>query len=175
MKYTLEDYEKLPVGSPYQLIEGELIMSPSPTPSHQRVSIRLSVKLFNYVREKAKGEVLYSPIDVYLTKENAYQPDIVVILQGSRARITEKGIEGPPDIVVEILSPSTAYYDLTEKRDVYEQVGVKEYWILDPLRKTFEIYANSQEGFKLICKAKEEGMVRSDLLGLKLDLKEVFE
>jgi len=175
MKYTLEDYEKLPEGSPYQLIEGKLIMSPAPAPSHQRVSIRLAVKLFNYVREKAKGEVLYSPIDVYLDEENAYQPDIVVILQGSRARITEKGIEGPPDIVVEILSPSTAYYDLTVKKDVYEKTGVKEYWLLDPLRKTFEIYANSQEGFKIISKAKEEGMVSSELLGLKLDLKQVFE
>ena len=175
-KYTVEDYEKLPEGPPYyQLIEGKLIMSPAPTPSHQRVSIRLSVKLFNYVKEKTKGEVLYSPIDVFLDEENAYQPDIVVILQGSRARITEKGIEGPPDIVVEILSPSTAYYDLTEKKDVYEQVGVKEYWILDPLRKTFEIYANSQKGFKLISKAKEEGKVKSELLDLELDIKEVFE
>ena len=175
-KYTVEDYEKLPEGPPYyQLIEGELVMSPAPTASHQRVSIRLSVKLFNYVREKAKGEVLYSPIDVYLDEENAYQPDIVVVLQGSRARITEKGIQGPPDIVVEILSPSTAYYDLTEKRDVYERVGVKEYWILDPRRKVFEIRANSQGGFKLISKAKGEGKVKSELLDLELDIKEVFE
>ncbi|MCY0866844.1 MAG: Uma2 family endonuclease, partial [Aquificaceae bacterium] len=115
-----------------------------------------------------------APIDVYLDQENAYQPDIVVLLEGSKAKISQKGIEGAPDIVVEILSPSTAYYDLTEKKEVYERSGVKEYWIVDPKRKTFEVYANSQEGFKLISKAKEKGSVKSELLGIDLDLKEVF-
>ena len=174
-KYTLEDYERLPEGSPYQLIGGELVMSPAPAPEHQRVSIRLAVKLFNYLMQKAKGEVLYAPIDVYLDEENAYQPDIVVVLEGSKARITQKGIEGAPDLVVEILSPSTAYYDLTEKKEVYERSGVKEYWIVDPKRKTFEIYANTQEGFKLISQARGKGKVRSELLDIDLDLAEVFE
>ncbi|SNZ16853.1 Uma2 family endonuclease [Hydrogenobacter hydrogenophilus] len=174
-RYTIEDYEKLPEGSPYQLIEGELIMSPAPSPEHQEVSINLSYKLYDIVKKTKKGKVLYAPVDVYLDQENAYQPDIVVLLEGSKAKITQRGIEGPPDIVVEILSPSTAYYDLLEKKEVYERSGVKEYWIVDPKRKTFEVYANSQEGFKLLSKAKGEGMVRSELLGVDLDLKEVFE
>ncbi len=174
-RYTIEDYEKLPEGSPYQLIEGELIMSPAPAPEHQEVSINLSYKLYNVVKKTKRGKVLYAPVDVYLDQENAYQPDIVVVLEGSRAKITQRGIEGPPDIVVEILSPSTAYYDLLEKKEVYERSGVKEYWIVDPKRKTFEIYTNSQEGFKLLSKAKGEGVVRSELLGIDLDLKEVFE
>ncbi|SNZ16856.1 Uma2 family endonuclease [Hydrogenobacter hydrogenophilus] len=174
-KYTIEDYEKLPEGSPYQLIEGELVVSPAPSPEHQRVSIRLSVMLFHHLKEKTKGEVLYAPVDVYLDEENAYQPDIVVVLEGSKAKITQRGIEGPPDIVVEILSPSTAYYDLRVKKDVYEKAGVKEYWIVDPYMKSIEIYSNTPEGFKLLSEAKRQGRVRSELLSIELDLKEVFE
>jgi Uma2 family endonuclease len=84
-------------------------------------------------------------------------------------------VEGPPDVVVEILSPSTAYYDLIVKKEVYERVGVKEYWLLDPNRKTFEIYKNTEEGFKLSFQAREKGKVFSDVLKLEIDLKEIFE
>ncbi len=174
-RYTLEDYERLPEGSPYQLIQGELVMSPAPAPEHQEISGNLYDILRNTVKKSKKGKVFYAPIDVYLDQENAYQPDIVVVLEGSQAKITQKGIEGAPDLVVEILSPSTAYYDLTEKKEVYERSGVKEYWIVDPKRKTFEVYANTQEGFKLISNAKGKGKVSSKLLNLEIDLEEVFE
>ncbi len=84
-------------------------------------------------------------------------------------------VEGPPDVVVEILSPSTAYYDLIVKKEVYERVGVKEYWLLDPNRKTFEIYKNTEEGFKLTSQAREKGKVFSEVLGLEIDLKDIYE
>jgi Uma2 family endonuclease len=83
-------------------------------------------------------------------------------------------VEGPPDVVVEILSPSTAYYDLIVKKEVYERAGVKEYWLLDPNRKTIEIYKNTEEGFKLSSQAKEKGKVLSEILKLEIDIKEVF-
>jgi Uma2 family endonuclease len=83
-------------------------------------------------------------------------------------------VEGPPDVVVEILSPSTAYYDLIVKKEVYERAGVKEYWLLDPNRKTFEIYKNTEEGFKLTSQAREKGKVLSEILKIEIDLKEVF-
>ena len=83
-------------------------------------------------------------------------------------------VEGPPDVVVEILSPSTAYYDLIVKKEVYERAGVKEYWLLDPNRKTFEIYKNTEEGFKLTSQAREKGKVFSELLELEIDIKEIF-
>ncbi len=172
-KKTVADYEALPEGSPYQLVEGELIMSPAPAPDHQVVSGNIYLLLRMAVR--GKGVVLYSPLDVYLDLENAYQPDIVVILKGSKARINRKGVYGPPDVVVEILSPSTAYYDLTQKKDIYERSGVREYWIVDPLRRTFEVYLNTEEGFKLISKTKGKGVVRSEVLSLELELEEVFE
>jgi len=173
-KKTIKDYMELPEGTPYQLVEGELIMSPAPGYAHQEVEKQLFVILYSFVEKAGKGKVFIAPFDVYLDEENAYQPDLVVVLKDSRARVEERGIFGAPDVVVEILSPSTAYYDLTEKKDVYERVGVKEYWIVDPKRKTFEIYSNSEEGFKLICHAKAKGKVRSELLNLEIDLEEVF-
>jgi Uma2 family endonuclease len=84
-------------------------------------------------------------------------------------------VEGPPDVVVEILSPSTAYYDLIVKKEVYERAGVKEYWLLNPNRRAFEIYKNTEEGFKLTSQAREKGKVFSEVLKLEIDLKGIFE
>jgi len=175
-KYTAQDFERLPEGPPYcQLINGELIKNPSPALEHQRTSKRLFHMLYTLIEIPKKGEVFYSPVDVYVDEENVFQPDIVVILEGSRAKMTKKGVERAPDVVVEILSPPTAYYDLIVKKEVYERVGVKEYWLLDSNRKTFEIYKNTEEGFKLTSQAKEKGKVLSEILELEIDLKEIFE
>jgi Uma2 family endonuclease len=175
-KKTVKDYIELPEGPPYyQLIEGELIMSPAPSYSHQRTVGRVFLKLSGLLEEKGLGEVLISPIDVYLDEKNVFQPDIVVLLKECKAKVEEKGIFGSPDVVVEILSPSTAYYDLIVKKEVYERAGVKEYWLLDPNRKTFEIYKNTEEGFKLTSQAKEKGNVISEILGLEIDLKDIYE
>jgi Uma2 family endonuclease len=172
-KKTVKDYIELPEGPPYyQLIEGELIMSPTLSYSHQRTVGRVFLKLSRLLEEEGLGEVLISPIDVYLDEKNVFQPDIVVLLKEGKAKVEEKGIFGPPDVVVEILSPSTAYYDLIVK---YERAGVKEYWLLDPNRKTFEIYKNTEEGFKLSSQAREKGKVLSEILGLEIDLKDIYE
>jgi len=174
-KYSAQEFERLPEGPPYyQLVKGELIMSPSPALEHQRTSKRLFHMLYILIEIPKKGEVFYSPADVYLDEKNVFQPDIVVLLKEGKAKVEEKGIFGPPDAVVEILSPSTAYYDLIVKKEVYERVGVKEYWLLDPNRKTFEIYKNTEEGFKLSSQAREKGKVFSELLGIEIDLKEIF-
>ena len=175
-KYSARDFEKLPEGPPYyQLIEGDLIMSPAPSYSHQRTVGKVFLKLSRLLEEKGQGEVLISSIDVYLDEKNVFQPDIVVLLKEGKAKVEEKGIFGPPDVVVEILSPSTAYYDLIVKKEVYERAGVKEYWILDPNRKTFEIYKNTEEGLKLSSQAREKGKVLSEILDLEIDLKDIYE
>jgi len=175
-KYSAQDFERLPEGPPYyQLIEGALIMSPAPSYSHQRTVGKVFLKLSRLLEEKGQGEVLISSIDVYLDEKNVFQPDIVVLLKEGKAKVEEKGIFGPPDVVVEILSPSTAYYDLIVKKEVYERAGVKEYWLLDPNRKTFEIYKNTEEGFKLSSQAREKGKVLSEILDLEIDLKDIYE
>ena len=97
------------------------------------------------------------------------------MLKDSEAKVEEKGIVGAPDVVVEILPTSSAYYDLIEKKEVYQKYKVKEYWIVDPKRKTIEIYKNSDNGFVLVASGKETGKVYSETLNLELDLNDVFK
>ncbi len=174
-QYTYEDYERLPEGAPYQLIGGELIMVPSPVPYHQIISRRIGFELWKYIEEKKLGEVLYAPIDVYLSETETYQPDIIFISNERMNIIGEKKIESAPDLVVEILSESTAYYDLRHKKRIYESSGVKEYWIVDPMEKSIEVYENINGEFKLYSETQKTGRVGSILLeGFGVELEKVF-
>lgn len=169
-------YKLLPEGAPYQLIEGELIMTPAPNPRHQIISARLFKKLSHFVDTTKTGIVLYSPIDIYLDDENVFQPDIVFISKERKEIIRRDGIYGPPDLVIEILSPSTASYDIREKFRVYERSGVKEYWIVDPDMNSIEIYSNEKEHFSLITKVEGSGRAGSSLLkGFEIDIEEIFK
>ncbi len=173
--YTYEDYAKLPEGAPYQLIGGELIMSPSPAPYHQIISRRIEFELLKFVEEKKLGEVIDAPIDVYFSETETYQPDIIFISKERLHIIGEKKIEGAPDLVIEILSESTAYYDLRHKKNVYEKTGVKEYWIVDPIEKSIEVYENTPKGFRLFMRIVEKGTISSKLLeGFSVELEKVF-
>lgn len=175
-RYTYDDYAKLPEGTPYQLIEGELVMTPAPSPFHQIVQSNILLELGVWVKERNLGRVLTSPIDVYLSDTETYQPDIIFISTSHRNIIGEKRIEGAPDLVVEILSPTTGYYDLTHKKRVYAERGVKEYWVVDPVEKTFDVWENMAGDFRLISSARGEGTVRSSLLkGFEITLANVFE
>ncbi|HLC16333.1 MAG TPA: Uma2 family endonuclease [Thermodesulfovibrionia bacterium] len=174
--YTYADYEKLPEGAPYQLIGGKLVMSPSPVTFHQRISRRIEFELVKFVEDRGLGEVFYAPIDVCLSDIDTYQPDIIFIAKERGYIIGQKNIEGAPDLVIEILSPSTECYDLRDKKAVYEKKGVKEYWIVDPSDKCIEVYENSGYGFKLIEKACCDGQIYSRLLhGFYVSLSEVFQ
>jgi len=169
-------YRILPEGAPYQLIEGELIMTPAPSPEHQAISANLFRRLVDFVDQKAPGIVLYSPLDVYLDNENAFQPDIIFISKARLTIIKEDGIYGPPDLAIEVLSPSTAHYDLKEKFRVYERTGVREYWIVDPGTKSVEIYTNKDGRFSLVTKAEQGDMIESVLLeGFTIGLDVIFK
>ncbi|MCL6447474.1 MAG: Uma2 family endonuclease [Armatimonadetes bacterium] len=172
--YTYEDYAKLPEGAPYQLIGGKLIMTPSPTVYHQYISTRIVKRLIDFVEEKGLGVVLHAPLDVYLEEKETYQPDIIYISR-ERSEIIEERIRGAPDLVVEILSPSTAYYDLRKKARVYARHGVKEYWVVDPLEESIEIYTNRDGSFELVQRAEGEEAAGSVLLeGFAVELKDIF-
>jgi len=172
-KATIQDYRELPEGSPYQLIEGELVMSPAPKPMHQIVSGNLFKILSKFT--EGKGILLYAPVDVYLDEENAFQPDLIFISNERKDILKEDGVYGAPDLVVEILSPSTAYYDLRKKKEVYERSGVKEYWIVDPEMKTVEVYVKDKGKFKLAEEVKERGKFRSKIIeNLEVDLEDIF-
>ena len=173
--YTYKDYEKLPEGAPYQLIGGEFVMTPSPVPYHQDILRKIGFKLASFVEDKGLGTIYLSPLDVYFSDTDTYQPDIIFISKDRLHIIGEKKIEGAPDLIIEILSPATAYYDLRIKKDTYEKSGVKEYWIVDPIQKIIEIFTNKNNKFELAVAVKAEGAIKSLLLpDLIIEAKEIF-
>lgn len=176
-KYTAEDYMLLEEGAPFQLINYDLIMSPSPNPYHQRISFELSTLLNIYLKAaKNKGYAAAAPLDVYFNDGNVFQPDLIYISENRKAEIVKDRIEGAPDMVIEILSPSNAYYDLRQKKDMYEKYGVQEYIIIDPIQEVVEIYVLKEASYILNQKVKQTGTFHSTVLnGFSVELKELFE
>ncbi|MBS3909368.1 MAG: Uma2 family endonuclease [Actinobacteria bacterium] len=174
-KYTYEDYLRLPEDKRYELIRGELVMVPAPKTKHQRISLRLLRLLSDYVEKNNAGEIFPAPTDVYFDDENVVQPDILFISKERQEIITEDNIKGAPDLVVEIVSPSSAYYDLVKKKKIYARFGVKEYWAVDPEEKTVEVYL-SADVFKVAQSLSEGDSLSSAMFpGLSVDLIELFK
>ena len=135
-----EDWLQFPDdGRLYELIDGELYVSPPPSIRHQRISRELGFVLLTYLRRTGKGELLYAPVGVRLARDSVLEPDILVVLHEHASQVGEQVIEGPPDLVVEILSPETARRDLGVKREKYRATGVPEYWIVDPVHAAIEV------------------------------------
>ncbi len=139
-KYTYADYLRTPDDERYELIEGDLLMTPAPVPRPQRISRKIEFLLEKFVTEHDLGEIFYAPCDVRLDDENVVQPDIMFISKDRLHIIGEKNIQGAPDLVIEILSESTAYRDLVQKKSLYAQHGVKEYWVVVPEKEIVEVY-----------------------------------
>ncbi len=175
-KYTGTDYQLLEEGAPFQLINGELIMSPAPISYHQILSGRLFKIIDNFLEKNNLGGIcLYAPIDVVLDAENIFQPDLIYISAERKTQLLQNQIMGAPDLVIEILSPSTAYYDLRQKKDVYERFGVKEYLIVDPLRKDAELHVLMDQEFVLLQEEPQTGSINlTTLTNLQIDLQKLF-
>jgi len=172
--YTYEDYAKLPEGAPYQLIGGKLVRTPAPSTRHQDILKKILARLYSF-EERGLGKAFCAPIDVYFEETETYQPDIIFISKERLEIIEEERIKGAPDLVVEILSPSSAYYDLKKKLKVYEKHGVKEYWILDPEDKSVVVYENREGKFRLIHEVMERGRIRSTVLsGFELEIEGIW-
>ena len=138
VKYTYEDYCKLPDdGNRYEVIDGVLYMAPAPHPRHQRSLLNLTALFIPFVTgEGALGELFFAPIDVIFASEDIFQPDLIFISRERLHIITDRGLEAPPDLAVEVLSPSTRSRDLNLKRRRYAHFGVPEYWPVDPQTRT---------------------------------------
>jgi Uma2 family endonuclease len=149
------DYSDLQVtpddGKRYELVHGELYVTPSPTPRHQRISRRLLRQLEGYFHGRSIGEVFYAPIDVILTGQDVFVPDLVVIADPTH--VSERGIERPPLLVVEILSPSTRHVDLGVKSRRYAELGVEHYWIVDPENERLECHRLKDGAFQPLVEA----------------------
>ena len=175
-RYTYKDYLLIDDDKRYEVIRGGLIMVPAPFTIHQRVLRNIEDVLWNFVREKNLGEVLVAPTDVVLSEDTVIQPDILFISKERLGIIKEAAIMGSPDLIVEIISPSSASYDTVEKRDIYEEYVVKEYWLVFPQEKAIEILALEDGVYRELCKGRKTGIVMSKIIvGLEVDLKEVFE
>lgn len=174
-KYTYNDYLLIDDEKRYEVMKGELIMVPAPFTIHQRVSSKLNLIISKYVKEKKLGEVLYAPTDVIFAEDIVVQPDILFISNNRREIIKEAAIIGSPDLVIEIVSPSSASYDTIEKREVYEKYGVNEYWLVFPQEKAVEVLTIEKGIYKEFCKARKTGIVKSNIIeGLIVEIKEIF-
>ncbi len=174
-KYTYDDYLKTPDDKRYELIEGELYMTPSPITNHQRISGRIEFELRKFVVENDCGEVFYAPYDVYFDDENVVQPDILFISKDRLNIIGEKNLQGAPDLVIEILSESNAYRDLIQKKKLYARFGVKEYWIVVPGEKTIDIHILKDKTYQLHQTLGEDDTLESQIIkGFKMELKAIF-
>lgn len=172
-EWTADDYLLLgEIKTPCQLINGELIMSPAPNPNHQRV-LRELFKIFDSF--KLSGELFFAPIDLYIDDKNIFQPDLVYLSDQNKKYLTARGIEGPPDIVVEIISPSNSYTDRNQKKDSYLAFKIKEYWIVDPGNRTIEIYTPQGGGDVPVSFVSGEGEITSSIeTKIRFNLKEIF-
>lgn len=141
-QYPIPEYER------YEIIEGiRYDLHPAPSVKHQKISAAFFISLYSTCH--STGTILYSPIDVYLDEDNQFQPDLVYILHENEQIIKEDRIEGAPDLVLEILSPSTAQNDNIRKKRQYERFGVKEYWIADPVHCTLDQFIWENETYVL--------------------------
>lgn len=130
---TYADYCALPDdGRRYEILDGELFVSPSPIRIHQRIVLNLLLILDPYIRQNRLGEINIAPFDVLLSKHNIVEPDLIFVSTARSRVITDKNIQGAPDLLIEVLSPSTKQRDLRKKRDIYGEWGVDWYWIIDP-------------------------------------------
>lgn len=173
---TAEDLASFPDdGNRYEIIGGQLIVSPSPTPRHQRVSFQLSGALYVFLDRTGLGEGFAAPADVHLSSNDVVQPDILVVLRDNAEIVTQRGIFGSPDLVIEILSPSSTETDFLRKSRLYERHGVREYWIVNPENQMVSVQALDGDRFVIAGEySRDDTLTSSVLEGFELALSMLF-
>ncbi len=176
VKFTYEDYLNTPEDTRYELLDGELAMTPAPGELHQSVSILLGSKLFQFASENNLGRVYHAPFDVVLSDLDVVQPDLLFVSNERGSIITPENVQGAPDLIVEILSASTATRDRTFKRVLYARHGVGEYWMVDTEEKTITVLLPGKRGLVVAdVYGKGETLTSATLQGFKLNIDEVFQ
>ncbi len=171
-RYTYDDYLNWPNDERWELIEGVPYDMAPPTSEHQDISGTLFGLIWTFLRGKT-CKVYSAPFGVYLDDKNCVEPDLVVICD--RKKINRKGgCNGAPDMVIEVLSPSTSGKDRREKLNLYCKFGVREYWIVDPEDKTVSVHILTERGYIVTAFGEEDHIAVSVLEGLSIDMKEVY-
>ena len=173
-KLDYDDYAGIPPDrNRYEIIEGELYVTPAPSPLHQRVSKRLQRQLEAYFEGRGLGEVFDAPVDLILTHHDVVQPDLVVVAEPRQ--VSARGIEGAPLLVVEVLSPSTRVQDRTVKARRYAAVGIPHYWIVDPEARRIECYRVDSGAYVAACEGEGDATIAlPDWQGLMIALSDLW-
>jgi Uma2 family endonuclease len=177
-KLTYDDLAALPDDNfRHEIIDGEHYVTPSPVTKHQRISRELLYLLVQFLKAQPVGEVFSAPFDVVLSRYDVVEPDLVYLSNERASLLTEKSLQGAPDLVVEILSPGTSLRDVGIKRDLYERFGVREYWVIDPDLEAVTVHRRHGDQLKAVgIVAREgDGVVTSPLLpGFEAPLSALF-
>jgi len=179
VKLTYDDFVLFPDdGLRHELIDGEHYVTPSPNTKHQKIVLRLAARILNWVEGHAIGQVFVAPFDVIFTKFDVVEPDVLYMSNGRAAEIlTDANVQGVPELVVEIGSPSTRRRDETVKRLLYERAGVSEYWVVDPELDVVRVYRREGERFARpaeLSAAAGDVLTTTLLPSLELQLVDVF-
>lgn len=173
---TVEDYRATPDNMRYQLVEGALFRTPSVCLYHQVIVGNLLMIFSEFTRSHPIGEFCLGPLDIYLSDHNVFQADLLFVGNANRGILAEDGIHGPPDLVVEVLSPPTAQLDKKPKRRVYARAGVKEMWLVDPLLSQIQRYDFARDTAKPVQLIEENETFATPLLpGLEFSAAEIFK
>jgi Uma2 family endonuclease len=157
LKYTYDDFLHFPNdGRRHEIIDGEHYVTPSPNLRHQRIARKLLSLLDAHVTAQHLGEVFMAPFDVVLTDLDIVEPDLFYISAARAAIVTDQNVRGAPDLVIEVLSPSTHKTDEVTKRKLYDRCGVLEYWVIDPELETVKVYRRSEGAFARVAELSRE-------------------
>ncbi len=176
---TYDDLLALPDdGLRHELIDGELYVTAAPNTKHQTVVLNLAVVLGEFARRTGCGRLFVAPYDIVFSPTDVVEPDLLFVSRDRLGLITELNLQGAPDLVIEILSPSTRKVDEGVKRQLYERRGVHEYWLADPLFDTVRIFRRTGDALELVAErsAEADEVLTTPLLpGLEMPLARIFE
>ncbi|GAB3640947.1 Uma2 family endonuclease [Spirosoma arcticum] len=158
-----------------ELIDGQIVPRNYPTATHQRILADLHLIIGSHVKTSQLGRVLFAPFGVVLDDFDDVQPDLMFVTAAKQNIIREDGIFGIPDLLVEIISPSSIRTDRGKKFKLYERMDVPEYWIVDINNRSIEVYQRQESGYELVSFAAEQGEVESLVLaGLRVEVRALF-
>jgi len=169
--YQLPEYAQQDL---IQLIDGEVLVSVPPVPKHQAIVGEVLFLFLNHAKQHG-GKAFTAPIEVYLDDHNVYEPDVLYLIPDSTCTIEEKRLTGAPNLVVEVLSPSTAKFDRQEKYQAYEKHGVQEYWIIDPVHEVLEVWTLAVDKFQRQGAYDVNDTFQSQTLAATVTVKAIFD
>ena len=175
-KFTHADLLVMPNdGKRREIVDGELFVTPSPRYTHQRISGLIYSAFVRYLDRHPIGEIAYAPLDVILSDYDVLEPDLLFVLN-EHQEVLQDWVRGTPDLVVEILSPTTTSIERGPNLKAYARYGVAECWIVDPEQRCIEVYQPSHEGYRLVRTFRQEETLTSALLpGLSLTVASLFQ